>query len=272
MFTRFFPNRHKLTLFDKINVCLEELGDHVMNYVFQAPGKIDVDRFNKAMRLSLDAEPILKQRLIQNPLSPYWTEWDESTLSAYPFCELEECSNVKESLERFLALEIDYQSEPMIKTKIFRGEIEQVCIKVSCNPIDGRGFVIYVHRLLAIYEALASNPNHKPIVSNIKNRSTKHLIPHFKLRNTPLLLLAAIRNQLTDSFTANNWRYPSIHHSTHNDIDLDIDNNNNNLNHDKNKPPSKAFDFQSLNKETYNKIQRFRKFYNFSFNDVLLGA
>ena len=52
-----------LTLLDKVNVCLEDFGDHVMHLVFDVQGKVDIKRLQQAIQLSLTQHPIMSMYL-----------------------------------------------------------------------------------------------------------------------------------------------------------------------------------------------------------------
>ena len=62
----------RLTLLDKVNIVLERFGDHVMHLVFAPSQRVDEQRFKRALRLSLDAEPILGCRLVEGVFSASW--------------------------------------------------------------------------------------------------------------------------------------------------------------------------------------------------------
>ena len=52
-----------LTLLDKVNVCLQDFGDHVMHLLVDVHGKVDIERLQQAIQLSLEQHPIMSMYL-----------------------------------------------------------------------------------------------------------------------------------------------------------------------------------------------------------------
>ncbi|HAG96704.1 MAG: hypothetical protein ACPGZU_01930 [Ketobacter sp.] len=239
-----------LTLLDKVNVCLQAFGDHVMHLVFDVQGQINLERLQRAARLSLVQHPIMAMQLQESGLQPRWQAHPEHVLDAFRYCDLIEESECQPALDRFLVQERDYRIEPMLKIRVIRHTVDTVCIKVSCVPIDGRGFLIFVEDLLAIYEHLQLNPNYQPPAGNLDLRSTKALLPYFKVIDVFRLLISGLRNQITDSRTANNWQFPS----------------------QPGQHIEKRYYCHQCRPSTLQALNRYRKLHDLSFNDVLLGA
>ena len=239
-----------LTLLDKVNVCLQSFGDHVMHLVFDVHGRIDMDRLQRAARLSMLQHPIMAMRLHENGLQPRWQPHPEHVLDTFRYCDLITDTPCQQALDQFLVQERDYQIEPMLKIRVIRQQSDTVCIKVSCVPIDGRGFLIFVEDLLAIYEHLHLDPDYQPPAGNLKTRSTKALLPNFKLADLFRLLLSGLHNQLIDSRTASNWQFPC-------------------------KPGEqieKRYYCHLCEPATLHAMNLYRKQQGLSFNDILLGA
>lgn len=259
----------RLTLLDKVNVCLKDFGDHVMHLVFDCEGHVDREQLNRAVRLALIAHPIMAQQLIPGFFRYRWQPWNSENLDQYSFVETIESDQKEKRIHDFLIREIDFLAQPMVKVAIVRGTPSQqdtyqnntntntytntedtVCIKVSCIPIDGRGFLLFCESLLAIYEKLSENPNYQPKTGNLQQRSTKALVPYFTITDALKLIFFGLKNQLTDARTAHNWAFP---YRSSNQI-------------------AKTYYCHRFNPSTFYQIKDLRAQHNLTFNDILLGA
>lgn len=240
----------RLTLLDKVNVCLQEFGDHVMHLVFDVTGQVDIARLQRAARLSLIQHPLMSKRLVKHGWQPRWHDRNPLELDSYQYCELITGQPRQQAVDDFLVRELNYDKEPMLKLRVVRGQIDTVCIKVSCVPIDGRGFLILVEDLLAIYERLRLQPDYCPPPGDMSQRSTKALVPLFKWYDVFKLVFFGLKNQLTDSRTAHNWQFPCNDGS-------EID---------------KRYHCHQFAPATMQAIYHYRKQAGLSFNDILLGA
>lgn len=243
----------RLTLLDKVNVCLQDFGDHVMHLVFDIEGQINLDRMQRAVYLSLIQHPIMAQRLMPGWFRYRWQRWDNNRLEQFPYCDLLTTDTPEECIHDFLIREFDFQKQPMVKLAVIRSpnqEHDTLCVKVSCVPIDGRGFLIYCESLLSIYEKLKYNPLFIPEKGNVKTRSTKDLIPYFSPIDALKLVFFGLKNQLTDARTAHNWAFPF-------------------RNHPKIKKSYYCYQFKE---QTFSQVRGLRRLYNLTFNDILLGA
>ncbi|RLU03234.1 MAG: hypothetical protein D9N11_05170 [Ketobacter sp.] len=239
-----------LTLLDKVNVCLEDFGDHVMHLVFDVQGKVDIKRLQQAIQLSLTQHPIMSMYLEMSGLQPRWVFHNKQTLSQLTLCELVSGVPPQSAIDEFMLKTFDYQRVPMVNVRVIRHNTDTICIKVSCVPIDGRGFLIYVEDLLAIYEELRLNPAYRPHPGTLEQRSTKALVSYFKIPDVFALLYYGLRHQITDSRTAGNWQVPC-------NISSEL------------KP---TYYCHQCAPGTLATLNLFRKQYQLSFNDVLLGA
>ncbi|RLT96883.1 hypothetical protein [Ketobacter sp.] len=254
-----------LTLLDKVNVCLQDFGDHVMHLIFDVQGPLHLERLQQALRLSLEQHPIMAMRLDCSGLQPKWIPHTPATLAHYEFCEHHLLNggsgnhSLQHAIDEFMLQQFDYQRVPMVKVRVIQHVTQSsqthdathtICIKVSCVPIDGRGFLIYVEDVLALYEKLGLNPSFRPQPGTLNLRSTKALVPYFRPRDLLPLLFHGLKHQLQDSRTAHNWEVPcapgnAIH---------------------------KRYLCHQCSPRTLQALTRFRRQHGLSFNDVLLGA
>lgn len=240
----------RLTLLDNVNVCLESFGDHVMHLVFGAEVPLDVQRFSHAIRLSLDVEPILGCRLVDKGWKPYWTRWSAEMLDGFQYCELVSALDVDQQIQASLLRTMDCRTEPMVQARIIRGASDVVVLNVNCVPIDGRGLLIYLERLLDIYNNLGRDPAFTPVSGTYRQRSTDALVKYFRWPDAFKLVFYGLLNQWVDRSTAANWTFPARQSAS-----LD-----------------KAFHYHQFDPRTLALIHEYRKRAGFTFNDILLAA
>lgn len=242
--------KYRLTLLDYVNVCLQSFGDHVMHIVFCPQKPLDLPRFRRALRLSVDAEPILGCRLLYSRWKPLWQRWDSAVLDRFDWCDEQPAADVDQQIQAFLLQKMDCCTEPMVRARLIRGASDTVCLNVNCVPIDGRGLLIYLERLFNIYNELATNPDYRPVATDMERRSTRHLLPRFRWHDLFKLLFFALRNQWIDRATAHNWRFP---YTKEGELD-------------------RVFQHCQFSPATLAAMTEFRHQQGFSFNDLILAA
>ena len=241
----------RLTLLDNVNVCLEAFGDHVMHLVFGSDSRVDVARLGRAIRLSLDLDPILGCRLVEQGWKPYWSRWSEADLDRFQYCDLVVAADTDRQIQMFLLQPINCRTEPMVQARVIRGDKDVVVLNVSCVPIDGRGLLIYLERLLGIYNRLQSEPDFRPEIGSYSQRSTADLVKCFRWYDVFKLLYYGLINQWVDHGTAGNWRFPV--RTTTSQLD-------------------KTFSAYQFKRHTLVRIKAYRKQAGCTFNDILLAA
>ena len=240
----------RLTLLDKVNVCLEQFGDHVMHLVFEPEQRLDDYRFSRALRLSLDAEPILGCRLVDGFFTSHWERWTSSELDRFELCRVVAATDSEAQTQQFMQQAMDCRVEPMVQARVFRGNHDVVCLNVSCVPVDGRGLLIYLERLFSIYDRLATDPDYYPDSNGFGLRTTADLVRYFRWLDVFGLLFFGFRNQLQDRRTAHNWRFPVTSASQ----------------------LERTFHHHRFHPHTLALIDRYRQQEGVTFNDILLAS
>lgn len=245
---------YRLTLMDKVNVLLEDFGDHYMHWVFDIDTEVDTERLERAVRLSLIAHPLMAQKLVYKFWYPKWQAWPAEKLDQFDYVELNAVTDAEDrerQLQAYLSLEMDFYQRPMVHIKVLRGEgKDTVCTKVSCIPIDGRGFNLYMDTIMSIYNRLKEQPDYVPEAGTMNDRSTKALVKRFGILDLFGILISGIRNQLTDTFTARNWQLP-VRESDQMD---------------------RHFYCRHFSADSMDMLHTYRKKHDLSFNDMVLGA
>lgn len=120
--------------------------------VMKLNGRLNPNKLIKAVRLSVDAQPIFGSRLIEND-PPYWKRLDD--IDNTVFCLIEETNNLDESIKRFLESPLDMDHDPMVKLKLIRSDsYDTLCVKLNHSCCDGTGTKEYLQLLSDIYSAI----------------------------------------------------------------------------------------------------------------------
>jgi len=120
--------------------------------VMKLDGRLDFDILSKAVRLSVDAEPVLGCRFIETD-PPYWKRLDN--IDKIKFCSFEKTDNMDEAVQQFLENPLDMDKDPMVKVKLIRSaQDDTLCIKINHACCDGTGTKEYIKLLSDIYTKL----------------------------------------------------------------------------------------------------------------------
>lgn len=120
--------------------------------VIKLDGHIDFDKLSKAVRLSVDAEPVFGCRFIECE-KPYWRRLDN--IKKIEFCSMEEPENTDEAIQSFLESPLDMDHDPMVKVKLIRSaQYDTLCVKNNHACCDGAGTKEYIQLLSELYSFL----------------------------------------------------------------------------------------------------------------------
>lgn len=130
------------------------MGNFMIQVMMKFDGRLDFDKLKKAVRLSVDQEPVLGCRFVEDD-PPYWKRRED--IDSIEFCTIEETDNIDEAVNRFLETTIDMDKDPMVKVKLIRSDkFDTLGIKINHTCSDGSGSKDYVNLLSHIYTCLDS--------------------------------------------------------------------------------------------------------------------
>ena len=205
------PSAFPMTLEDCImHEVLPVFSDGSLKFLLSLAGRIDEDRLRKAVRLSLDAEPILGCRFVECGRRFAWERRED--LDEIPLCEVVAGSDGRPYLAQFLATPIDTARDPLVKVIVVRATPTQstgcpagcpadtVCIKVAHEVADGPSAKDYVHLLFRLYRRLKDDPRYRPQPNPAGVRSVSEVFRHLGLwkRLGALCRLGSMRGQGRD--------------------------------------------------------------------------
>lgn len=120
--------------------------------IMQLDGRLDPDKFLKAIRLSVDVEPVFGCRFIRNH-PPYWKRLDD--INNTIFCTFEENDNLDDAVQRFMESPLDMDNDPMVKLKVISsGLYDTLCVQINHTCCDGTGAKEYLKLLSDIYSCI----------------------------------------------------------------------------------------------------------------------
>jgi NRPS condensation-like uncharacterized protein len=185
---------------DWLEYIARQVADQQLHAVIQFEGRVDAKRMAQAVRLTLDAEPVLGCRFVPAPRRPYWER--RSDLDRLSLCRVIETNDVERALWDWIATPLDPSSDPAVQARLFCSDRDTLCIKMDHVAADAGGTKEYAYFLAHTYRELAANPSYAPAPNLHGDRGMGQV---FK-RVGPRMLFAAWRRR--DS-VAPLWGFPS---------------------------------------------------------------
>lgn len=141
--------------------------------VLKFDSRLDPDKLKKAVRLSIDAEPILGCRFMENN-PPYWVRLKD--IDNVNFCSFETVDDMDEAVQRFLDSPFSMDKDPLVKLKLISsGGFDTLCVKTNHTCCDGSGTKEYIQLLSDIYSCIDQDNGiyvPKPRISTRKDQDT----------------------------------------------------------------------------------------------------
>jgi NRPS condensation-like uncharacterized protein len=169
-------------------------------------GRIDEDRMKRAVRLSLDAEPVLGCRFVEGRWRPYWERRND--LDRAKLFHLTETTHVEQELTRFLSTPMNPCADPLVQVEILRSGTDTLCVKVSHIAADGGGMKEYVDLLATIYRRLAEAPGYTPAPNLTGRRSLRQISGRFGVVDKLRIVRSGLRDMGKSAFPASYWSFP----------------------------------------------------------------
>ena len=199
-------DRFPVTLVDSVAYLLRMRAETgVINCVLSLSGQIDESRLRRAVRLAMDAEPILGCRFVERWYRPYWSR--RTDLDELPLCEVVSGDDDPCALAHFLTASLDPARDPLLKALVLRAKSDTVCLKSSHTVGDGPSFVRVVELVLRIYCRLKEDPKLVPVPNLAGVRHLQDLGRQLSFRQR----LQVVRDiRASRSAPAATWGFPEI--------------------------------------------------------------
>lgn len=165
---------------DKFLFMVRTLHDCQSRCVITFANRIDESRLSRAMRMSLDAEPILGCRFVDHPLKPFWERRED--LHQIAICPVIVPTDLDKACQEFLAEPLDPCTDPQIQMRLFRTELDTLCIKMNHMVVDAGGLIEYVHLLGQLYKQIGSHQADVAALNRGGDRGQGQVLRHIPVR------------------------------------------------------------------------------------------
>ncbi|KNY28868.1 condensation domain protein [Pseudobacteroides cellulosolvens ATCC 35603 = DSM 2933] len=132
--------------------------------VLEFEERLDIEKMKKAVRLSVDAEPVLGCSFVEDPEEAYWERLKD--IDSVEWCMLEETEDSADAVHKFITSTLEpelYQ----LQVRIIRShEKDTLCVKINHACCDGGGIKEYLQVLADIYNHLCTDESYMPEVNN----------------------------------------------------------------------------------------------------------
>ncbi len=184
------------------------IGDMLIHCILSFEGRTDEERMAEAVKLSLDAEPVLGSRFAAGIWRMYWECRTEPEIPGI-FSFMESNDIEKETL-RFLVTESDPCKDPVVQVMLLRSESDRLCIKVNHLAADAAGVKDYAYLLASVYRNLGHDPGYRPEPNLNGSRSMRQVSRQFGFTDKLRILRRTFRD-LKSSFSRSGYcRLPLI--------------------------------------------------------------
>jgi NRPS condensation-like uncharacterized protein len=173
------PKRFTVTTQDAYNYAASKVfADQQLCMAIKLSGTLDENTLTKAIRLSLDFEPVLGCRFVENDGNPFWER--RSDLDEIEIFLVVETASPETARHVFVNEPIHADVDPLVTAKIFRAkDADAVCIKVNHSACDAGGLKEYVSLLSDLYSML-STCGRCSIQPNLGRRDQSQIFQHTK--------------------------------------------------------------------------------------------
>lgn len=189
------PRRFRATFSDLVVRSLDAVNFRSGCVELDFDGPLDYERLGRALRLCMDAEPILGCRFVPRLVSPYWErlstrDLDQAGILKTHRADVGSCE-YEENL--FRSRHIDVESGPQVCALLIRHQgTDRLLLKISHMAADARGMQETACLLARLYRTLSEDPGFVPL-PNLGKRTFGQVY-----RNLPRdCLLHFIRDYLT---------------------------------------------------------------------------
>ncbi|MCP4351577.1 MAG: hypothetical protein GY795_39435, partial [Desulfobacterales bacterium] len=189
-----------------------------IHLILDFEGKIDQNRMKKALRLLLDAEPLLGCRFVKHWLKPCWYRLPEHELDSAALLEVAETDESVKEVESnaFFRTFIELEQGPQIKALLISGgKEERLILKIQHLMCDAGGFKTLLNLLFKIYGNLVENPEYTPVQNN-GSRSLRQVYSRFAFLDLLRIFWRGIIEYLILSYPFKCLKYPANRNNTGN--------------------------------------------------------
>lgn len=167
------PRHFSATPGDLAQFVLRGINSQQAQIVARFDRMLDAARLSRAIRLAMDAEPVLGCRFEERWYRPRWVRRDD--LELLSFCDVVETINVDAAIDEFQRTELDPRHDPLLQARLVRNGGDVLLLKMSHVAGDGFSFGKVCGIVRRFYDELALKPVLPP-ASNLAPRDSGPLL------------------------------------------------------------------------------------------------
>ena len=178
------PNLYRATLIDCIVDSETTFAELTMRLEMELGKALDAARLEKAVDLTLDAEPVLGCRFVDKVRRPYFERLEVKKRSAFLL------ANSAGEYDAFKFAPIDHRTGPQINVCLWHSpEGDRLLLKVSHQVADAAGVKDIAAMLSGIYRQLSEDPGYRPSPNVKEQRSYWQVVRHVPWHAYPRIFL-----------------------------------------------------------------------------------
>lgn len=183
------PHRYRATLMDCYTDLIAACGDLTIRLELEFDKGLDERRLGKAVDLTLDAEPVLGCRFVDDSYRPYFERLEATKRSAFLLADS------ASEYAAFKSTPIDHRAGPQIRVCLWHSpEGDRLLLKVAHQVTDAAGVKDVVAILSGIYRQMAVDPAYRPSPNVRERRSLWQLLRRVPLPAYPRILLNSVKS------------------------------------------------------------------------------
>jgi NRPS condensation-like uncharacterized protein len=202
------PERFPAASADQAAFLLRGGCDMQTRVVIALAGRIDDARLARALRLVMDAEPVLGCRFVERWWRPIWERRDDLDELDLTTVVPTTAETAEERLQEVLVGEADPAKLPQIRALVLRGETDTIVLKHNHEVADGVGTQEILALWAGFYRALAADPGVRA-TPNLGSRSMRQIARAMTLRDKAGIVRRSFRDGRKRRTPPGNWRVPS---------------------------------------------------------------
>ena len=200
------PGAFRATSQDKMNWASRAICDQQLHLVIQFDNLLDMDVLRRAVRLSLDAEPILGCLFVPKEYRSLWLRRED--LDGLDNVTLSQTDDLQRALLDFIARPSDPAIDPLIEVAVFRGEKDLLCVKVDHVVSDAGGARDYGYLLASIYTALSRDYDFSPAINHLEKRGMMPVWSSFSMKQQLHFIQIGLRFSFVQEKFKTKWSIP----------------------------------------------------------------
>lgn len=145
-------------------VTAQDRFEYPLKYVIHAlisfDQSLDADILKRAVRLSLDLEPVLGCTFVENDPQPYWRRFDDLDEMQWFTCI--NTDDKQEPIDRFVKGPFYHEGQQINVALFHAPDGDSLCIKICHACSDAGGLKSYLELLARLYTEMQENPDYQP--------------------------------------------------------------------------------------------------------------